>query len=220
MKRLLLLSTVTLLLVILIWGSAFAGERHQWMRANEIKSMTLLGAIFCVAGVSTVLATKSSVPRFSRSNRFSKAGNRVGKLIREQRNKLGWSQEKLARKLCVSGAYVSKLEKGTSTPSNKLCKKLVNALGIDRETLLLQAIEQRESISVHALIPFNAEDKELTERESYYVKLIRSVPADVRDSVFSFLSEALKYIKGHKSPYKGGEENVGNLQKNSNELDL
>ncbi len=59
-----------------------------------------------------------------------------GKLIRDARQKEGWKQEELARRINEPVSTVSHLELGKMLPSKKIAQKLEKALGI---TLISEA---------------------------------------------------------------------------------
>ena len=61
---------------------------------------------------------------------------RVGERIREIRRRLDWSQEYVGEKAGISGAYLSKIEKGDSDPDTELLKRIAKALAVDPATLL------------------------------------------------------------------------------------
>ena len=43
--------------------------------------------------------------------------NQIGKQIKTARKSKGWKQKELAKKVGVTGAYISRLETGDATPS-------------------------------------------------------------------------------------------------------
>jgi DNA modification methylase/DNA-binding XRE family transcriptional regulator len=65
--------------------------------------------------------------------------NEFGKCIKEERNLLGFSLEKLALKLNVTKGYLSRLEQGKSKPSLKMINHLSRILKIDGNSLSLRA---------------------------------------------------------------------------------
>src|SRR5215470_9212608 len=63
--------------------------------------------------------------------------NRLGEMVRVQREALGLTQRSLAEKLGVEASYVAFIESGRRKPSLKLIARLADVLGIDRQTLLI-----------------------------------------------------------------------------------
>ncbi len=79
--------------------------------------------------------------RYKREEQFDIADN-AGKLIREARNKKGWKQEELARKVNESTSVINHLESGKLTPSKKVALKLEKTL----EIKLIEEISEAQSI--------------------------------------------------------------------------
>ena len=59
---------------------------------------------------------------------------KVGIRIRELRNELNMSQEKLALKADVDRTYLAGVEQGKRNPSIKSLEKIINALGVSFQT--------------------------------------------------------------------------------------
>ncbi|MBS4981907.1 MAG: helix-turn-helix transcriptional regulator [Lachnospiraceae bacterium] len=59
---------------------------------------------------------------------------KVGIRIRELRNELNLSQEKLALKADVDRTYLAGVEQGKRNPSIKSLEKIINALGVSFQT--------------------------------------------------------------------------------------
>ena len=59
---------------------------------------------------------------------------KVGIRIRELRNELNLSQEKLALKADVDRTYLAGVEQGKRNPSIKSLEKIINALGVSVQT--------------------------------------------------------------------------------------
>lgn len=55
---------------------------------------------------------------------------KIGSRIRELRNSLGLSQEKLALKADIDRTYLAGVEQGKRNPSIKSLEKIVEALGV------------------------------------------------------------------------------------------
>ena len=63
---------------------------------------------------------------------------KLGERIRKRRQELHWSQEKLAEKADISLNTVSRVEGGQSDMSIEVFRKLVQALGINANELLVE----------------------------------------------------------------------------------
>jgi transcriptional regulator with XRE-family HTH domain len=61
---------------------------------------------------------------------------RIGRVLRQERNRLGLSASELARRAGVSKASVSQLESGTGNPSVELLWALADGLGVPFATLV------------------------------------------------------------------------------------
>lgn len=60
----------------------------------------------------------------------------LGRNVREQRKRLGISQEELAHRADMKRSYVSDMERGTRNPSIKALARLAEALGVSASELL------------------------------------------------------------------------------------
>lgn len=88
----------------------------------------------------------------------------VGKRIKEQRERLGLTQAKLAEDAEITPAAISQIEAGDRIPSSPILRKLASALGVSSDFLLgatkdsdLKDLLQNESIQ-----KFFRDFKELT----------------------------------------------------------
>jgi transcriptional regulator with XRE-family HTH domain len=61
----------------------------------------------------------------------------LGRNVREQRKRLGKSQEELALDSGMKRSYLSDLERGTRNPSIKAVARLAEALGVEPAALLI-----------------------------------------------------------------------------------
>jgi transcriptional regulator with XRE-family HTH domain len=64
---------------------------------------------------------------------------KFGQVIRDRRRRLRLSRQELARRIKTSIPYVGHLESGERTPSEKVLRRLAQALGIDRRELFILA---------------------------------------------------------------------------------
>lgn len=65
----------------------------------------------------------------------------LGAVVRAERHRLGWSQEKLAEAAALNRAYVTELECGRRTPNLATLVRLAAALGMALSGLLAAAEE-------------------------------------------------------------------------------
>ena len=63
-------------------------------------------------------------------------------MIKKARNDLGLTQNELAGKMGITGAYIAKLEKGGVSPSPVFVEKISQILNIDRFDLFLASIQE------------------------------------------------------------------------------
>lgn len=59
-----------------------------------------------------------------------------GEILRAERNKLGWSQERLAEASDLHRVYISELERGLRNPSVLAFMRIARALGLKPSELL------------------------------------------------------------------------------------
>lgn len=59
----------------------------------------------------------------------------IGAKIRDERLKLGWTQETLAQKAGIKQSHISRLEIGVHTPSDLTIQKIAKALGVEPSSL-------------------------------------------------------------------------------------
>jgi transcriptional regulator with XRE-family HTH domain len=64
---------------------------------------------------------------------------RLGRIIREQRNLAEMSLRDLAARTNVSNPYLSQIERGLHEPSVRVLRSIAKALNMSAETLLVQA---------------------------------------------------------------------------------
>lgn len=96
-----------------------------------------------------------------------------GKLVRERREQLGWTQEELASRLgLVSRAQLSRIETGDNQPSPLVLNKLGTVLGIPVE----------DSYALTGYLPCS----ELPGLRAYLFAKHRDWPAEVIDDIEAF----------------------------------
>ena len=61
---------------------------------------------------------------------------KLGKNLRAERDKKGWSQEALAHEADIHRTYISDLERGARNPTVMVVDKLAKALGVPMGALL------------------------------------------------------------------------------------
>lgn len=76
---------------------------------------------------------------------MSSVYDRFGLVLRQRRQELKWSQERLADKANVNRSYLGEIERGSSIPSLATLEKLAGALEINLSTLLARCEQRRRS---------------------------------------------------------------------------
>ena len=102
----------------------------------------------------------------------------IGAPIQMRRNTLGFSQAELAKKLGVTTAYVSKIESGSTPPSDELCKKIAAVLELnDLETRSLRAsaLQERSGIKVEEICPHVETTGKKEIRSNYELTLMEAI---------------------------------------------
>lgn len=86
----------------------------------------------------------------------------LGKRIREERSKIGLTQEKLAEFAEVSPAYMGRIERGERNITVKTLVRITNALGTTIDYLLKDTIEVEDDSQVKQWLQLTADrtDKE------------------------------------------------------------
>jgi len=86
----------------------------------------------------------------------------LGKRVREERQKLNLTQEKLAERVEVSEAYIGQIERGERSMSLDTLVKLANQLGVTVDFLLSDSINFNDDQFVNQLrqIMMNRSTKE------------------------------------------------------------
>ncbi len=80
--------------------------------------------------------TLPGVPHSNKTNRFLAA---LGAALREQRERVGWSQEDLGFEAEIDRTYVSGVERGVRNPTIANLLKVCKALGVRPSQVLRQA---------------------------------------------------------------------------------
>lgn len=91
----------------------------------------------------------------------------IGEIIRNYRQKKGWSMQNLADNINITSGYISDIEnnKRKTPPTNETLLKISNALGLSEqerfELLKLAAIERTPEIIINELLTLKKEVDEL-----------------------------------------------------------
>jgi len=121
----------------------------------------------------------------------------ISEIIKESRIKKNQTQEQLAGKLGITQQYFSKLESSTVPPSDSLCIKIAEKLGLDKKTFLLEVHEQRNSGEISKYLfsyPLEKIPKEVKEFLIAYRTL--NNPAKNRmKGLLSFMTEYANRVK-------------------------
>ena len=125
---------------------------------------------------------------------------KISEIIRDNRLRKGYTQQELAKKLGVSEAYISKLERGGNPPSNMLALKLAEKLDIDEKKFLYQVLQERSSVDLRAYIVPNENPSE--ENLSEEVKEIQELCADLNDDSKQMLKLFFSMLREYQSSRK------------------
>lgn len=77
--------------------------------------------------------------------------NKIGKRIQETRQRKGMTQSELAQKLGMTPKYISNIECGGKSPTLDTFVAIANALQIDANTLLVDALDTSDEIKCSML---------------------------------------------------------------------
>ncbi len=72
--------------------------------------------------------------------------NQLGELLKARRRGLGLTQRRLSDKLGVEASHVAFIESGRRRPSLRLVAKVADALGLDRQQLLILAHPEAKAL--------------------------------------------------------------------------
>ena len=72
--------------------------------------------------------------------------NQLGELLKARRRGLGLTQRRLSDKLGVEASHVAFIESGRRRPSLRLVAKVADALGLDRQQLLILAHPETKAL--------------------------------------------------------------------------
>lgn len=101
----------------------------------------------------------------------------LGQRIREERQKLNLTQEKLSEAINVSSAYIGQIERGERCPTLETLIKLSNCLGVSIDYLLRESIEPSS-----------------TNLSNLWVQLTQELSHDEKEMII----EMVKVIKNHR----------------------
>jgi len=72
-------------------------------------------------------------------------------MIRQSRERKGWTQKQLADAIGVTPSFITKLEAGQTLPGNDLCMAIADALGLSVDELLEEVENARAATSQHRI---------------------------------------------------------------------
>ncbi|HKT08221.1 MAG TPA: helix-turn-helix domain-containing protein [Gemmatimonadaceae bacterium] len=81
-----------------------------------------------------------------------RTASELGHLVRDRRRSASLTQEQLAKRIGVSRQWVVDIERGKSTAALSLVLRTLNALGIRLDARPQEAIRDRPSIDLNAII--------------------------------------------------------------------
>jgi len=115
----------------------------------------------------------------------------IAEIIKEARIKKNWTQEQLAKELCIAQPYFSKLESSEVPPSDSLCVKIAEKLGLNEKFFLLQVHKQRNSEEISKYLfsfPLEKIPKEVKEFLIVYETLDKTDKNKIKN-LLSFMTE-------------------------------
>jgi len=124
----------------------------------------------------------------------------LSEIIKEFRIKKNWTQERLAKELGIAQSYFSKLESSTVPPSDSLCIKIAEKLGLNKKNFLLQAHKQRNSgnISKYIFSSYNPYPKNVPEEVKEFLIVYKTLDDSGKNrmkELLSFMTEYANIVK-------------------------
>jgi len=124
----------------------------------------------------------------------------ISEIIKESRIKKNWTQEQLARELSITQSYFSKLESSTVPPSDSLCIRIAEKLGLNKKAFLLQAYKQRNSgeISKYLFSNYDHYPKDIPEEAKEFLKVYETLDnagKNKMEELLSFVTEYANRVK-------------------------
>lgn len=77
----------------------------------------------------------------------------IGKRIKEARERAGFTQEELAKRVGVTGSAITNYEKETSHPKESIMYALIDELGVDANYLFQDCVKIKNSSSTTEAVP-------------------------------------------------------------------
>ena len=124
--------------------------------------------------------------------------NLISEIIKESRTKKHWTQERLAKELNITQSYLSKLESSTVPPSDSLCIKIAEKLGLAKMKLFLRAYKQRNSGEISKYLfsyPLEKIPKEVKE----FLIVYETLDNTDKNKIKNFLSFMTEYANREDS---------------------
>ena len=88
----------------------------------------------------------------------------IGNIIKKNRNIKNMTQEELSRRINITQAYLSRIERGERFPSLNLCSKIARELGIEEDEFLKKIYENRVRDITRYLYPESKASLSIEER--------------------------------------------------------
>ena len=88
---------------------------------------------------------------------------RVGKRIKQYREKLGLTQEEFAEKLSLAPGYISTVERGITFPRYEKLIAIINTLGVSADAIFCDVLDStvyKETVLSEKLVDLNPESRQ------------------------------------------------------------
>jgi transcriptional regulator with XRE-family HTH domain len=108
-------------------------------------------------------------------------GNDLGKIIKQRRTAIPLTLRDLAALSGVSGAYLSRIERGERFPSAHILQRIAKPLGFKEDELFTHA----RFLSHKS---YTAESENATKRADHVAKVLAQEPVEMQDAVLGIIS--------------------------------
>lgn len=127
--------------------------------------------------------------------------NLIAQIIKSARLRKSWSQRKLANEIGVTDVYISKLERGNASPSDRFSIKLAKKLEIDERNFLMKVQRERVALDIRAYLPIPNETypDNIDEDKKELLKLYDELDSCGKKQVKNLASLIKEYIYRRKS---------------------
>lgn len=125
------------------------------------------------------MVTLPNLDLLIQSCRIMNIYERLGQKLRQERHRLGWTQEELAEKTGLHPAYIGQIERNTKKVSLATVERLTTALGISPSALLDPLPLRPRSSSWESRIDGLLRDRNPSEKQILY-NTLRHLARNIR----------------------------------------